>query len=234
MKSTASFKLETAKYPIVEVPGGIRADAPVLNGRLVGQKRPDGSYRRQCAEFCNDAIGIPSYFGNSLREKQARITTQTPNPGSVAILDTPGANYVDANGKTQKAGHVIFIERPSIRPDWHGYAESNYDGKESFRRGECSTADLQKRGLLGFTRGLDMTPVLPPVSPEALASWNKAKAEGLVSDTTNPQEIIDSATLQWVFANGNVMQAPQDSKKQLQWYIVALDRTGWLDTLPNK
>lgn len=234
MKSTPSFNLEKAAYPVREVPGGIIIDAPVSGGRLVGRKRADGTYRRQCGEFCNDSIGIPSYFGNKLSEKQKRITSPTPGVGSVAVLDTPGATYIDANGKLQKAGHVLIVERPYIRQDWHGIVETNFDGKESFRRIECSTADLQRRGLLGFTAGLDMTPALPPVAPEAARAWAKAKRKGIVSDTTNPEEEVISTTLQWVMHNSGVMQEPKGEKKQLQWYILALDRDGWFDRRPDK
>jgi len=72
---------------------------------------------------------------------------------------------------------------------------------------------------------------MPEVAAEAKASWEKAKKAGLVSDKTNPEEIVESTTLQWVFANGKVMQAPTEDKKMIQWYIVALDRTGWIDSL---
>lgn len=72
---------------------------------------------------------------------------------------------------------------------------------------------------------------MPEVAPEAKASWEKAKKAGLVSEKTNPEEIVESKTLQWVFANGKVMQAPTSHSKMIQWYIVALDRTGWFDSL---
>lgn len=71
-------------------------------------------------------------------------------------------------------------------------------------------------------------PTTPPVAPEAQVSWDKAKAKGIISDKTNPQEEVDSATLQWIFSKLNVMQAPTKETKQIQWYIVALDRLNLL------
>ena len=72
---------------------------------------------------------------------------------------------------------------------------------------------------------------IPEVAADARKSWEKAKKAGLISNKTNPEEVVISETLQWVFANGKVMQAPQGKEKMLQWYIVALDRTGWIDSI---
>lgn len=103
-----------------------------------------------------------------------------------------------------------------------------------------SIAQLQKMGekkaieTLSQSAEKAFAPSMPPVAKEAVKSWEKAKSKGLVSDGTNPEEIVESTTLQWVFANGGVMQEPKSHAKQLQWYIVALDRTGWIDSLPSK
>ena len=72
---------------------------------------------------------------------------------------------------------------------------------------------------------------IPEVAADARKSWEKAKKAGLISNKTNPEEVVISETLQWVFANGKVMQAPQGKEKMLQWYVVALDRTGWIDSI---
>ena len=79
MKSSPCFNLEHSVYPIDNVPSGIMVHAPVNGTKLVSQ-------RRQCAMYCNDVIGIPGYFTDLFEEKVKKITTQVPNPGSVALL----------------------------------------------------------------------------------------------------------------------------------------------------
>lgn len=69
----------------------------------------------------------------------------------------------------------------------------------------------------------------------AKPAWDKAKKKGIISDQTNPYEEITSATMQWIFFNGGAFtEKPIKDTLQVQRFIVALDRTGWLDTLPDK
>ena len=227
MQSTSSFNLKNAKYPVVELGKGIHIDAPTKGGKLVGTKRPDGSYRRQCGEYCNDVIGIPGYFGDTLASKKARITTQEPNPGSIAIIQTR-----NANGSINKNGHVLAMEVPQGGESWT-ISESNFDDKENFRRFNTTISELKKRGLIGFTGGLDMSKPLPPVSPEAKEAWAVAKRKGVVDDKSNPQELIGDAMLQWIFHKSGAMQKPKQEKKERQWWILALYNKKFFDELPD-
>lgn len=194
MQSSSSFKLEKAAYPVRQVDGGIVIDAPVKNGKLIGRKRPNGSYRRQCGEYVNDAIGIPSYFTNYLFEKKRRITTQNPSPGSVAVLDT-GTRY----------GHVLLMEINRGDGRWV-WSESNPDDMESFRRKEGTITELKMRGLLGFTDGLNFSDEKKEVSKWAIEAVEWCKSKGM-TEWSNPQEHVSTEVLShMLFKAGAITQ----------------------------
>lgn len=136
LTATGSINPAKSKYGIVPTENGITVNAPVSGTKLV-------SGRRQCGEYVNDVLGIPSYFGNTIEQKKTKVQSMTPTPGSAFILDIPGLKW----------GHVGIVEK--VNPDGTlTISESNYDGNENFRRITTSVADLQKRGLVGFTGGL--------------------------------------------------------------------------------
>jgi len=226
MKTTSCFNLENAKYPVVAVADGIRIDAPLSGGKLVGKKRADGSYRRQCGEFCNDAIGIPGFISDTLVQKKTRVTTSKPSPGSVAVLDVPGAVSVDKNGKVYKNGHVLLIER--IRGgDNLTWAESNFDGKENFRRVDGTLSDLRARGLIGFTAGLDMTPAPDLPSSWAVPAFAAAAKYGFSS--TNPKESIATIRGRHALAKDPTLKGHLEDKDEsltYEEYITALYKAG--------
>jgi len=158
-KSSPSFSLERAVYPILSTKNGIYIDCPTKNGKLF-------SKRRQCAMYCNDVIGIPGYFSDLFVEKKRRITQGFPSVGSVALFNI-AAPY----------GHVLVVEE--VYPDGKiTWSESNYDDKENFRRMTGTVDDLKKRGLVGFTEGLQIT----TDTMQELEEWEK-EAVKFVQDT---------------------------------------------------
>lgn len=221
MRSTPQFRLEKSRYPIVKKDGGVFVDAPVSGGKLVGHKRPDGTYRRQCGEYVNDAIGIPSYFQDKLSQKRSRITTQEPKPGSIAILDVGTVN-----------GHVTFMEilkgEGSDGQIWQ-ISESNPLGTEHFRRITTTTGELKRRGLLGYTEGLNMDDM---PSTYAVPAFAAAAAYGY-SDS-RPLDPVDPVRLRQALLKlpactlKRMAECLEDNDKPLMYqdFIMALWKAG--------
>lgn len=133
---TASFNPANSKYGVQPTDGGIQINAPTSGSKLV-------SPRRQCGAYVNDVIGIPSFFGDTIAQKKTKVTSSTPTPGSAFVLDVPGLKW----------GHVGMVEK--VNPDGTiVISESNFDGKENFRRITTTMDALRNRGLVGFTGGL--------------------------------------------------------------------------------
>lgn len=182
MQSTSSFNLDKAAYKVEKVQHGIYIHAPVSGGKLVGRKRKDGSYRRQCGEYVNDVVGIPGYVGNTLASKKARIKKgASPRPGSIGVLDT-GTEW----------GHVLVFER-ILGADRCTISESNPFDTETFRRIDTTIQELKRRGYIGCTEGLDMTEK-KIVSKWAFDAVEFSKTKGVLH-WDDPQEAVNSETL---------------------------------------
>lgn len=177
---TSSFNPSGSKYGVSSVPGGIQVNAPLIggqrdaNGDIYGAKLD--SKRRQCGMFVNDAIGIPSYFGNTLASKQQRITSQTPVPGSAVVI----------NEGDPSIGHVALVTK--VHPDGRiTIAESNYDNKESYREKTYGSLEefKQKRRVLGFTGGLQQNKSVTKTGGATTGSTAKINAESVISGVAN-------------------------------------------------
>lgn len=167
---TSSFNPAGSKYGVQPTGNGITVNAPVKGGKLV-------SNRRQCGEYVNDVIGIPSYFGDTIAQKKTRVTSNTPTPGSAFVLDVPGLKW----------GHVGIVEQ--VNPDGTiVISESNHDGNENFRRITTTMDALQKRGLVGFTGGLQQGAAqLKKTSTGTLSPEKKIDTELKLSDDFRAQ-----------------------------------------------
>jgi hypothetical protein len=217
MHSTSSFNLDQAAYPITQLPDGIRVEAPVSKGKLVGRKRPDGSYRRQCGEYVNDAIGIPSYFGDTLASKTRRIAKGAPlAPGSAGVMDTG-----------TKWGHVFLCERVLEPGKRFIISESNPFDTETFRRFECTLNDLHKRGFIGCTRGLNMTAPDPKVSSWAEGTFKKLEALGF--SRSNPQTPVSPERLRHIFVKLGFPVEDNDKPLNYEQMMHMLDKAGVID-----
>ena len=120
--------------------GGVTFNTPTFTNS--GQTKLVSS-RRQCGEYVNDAIGY-KLVGDSLASKSKYATESVPTPGGAFVL---------ANNQY---GHIGMIEDTDgkVPPDRILISESNFDGKESFRRTWTTMAALKSRGLVGFTPAL--------------------------------------------------------------------------------
>lgn len=135
--STASSSYE----PTITSTGSVQINAPVTskNGRQQLE-----SLRRQCGAYVNDVLGT-KLVGDSLASKERLVTPdQQPTPGGVFVLSNNAYGHIgmveDTDGKNPPQKILI--------------SESNYDGKESFRRIWTTVESLKKRKLAGFSGAL--------------------------------------------------------------------------------
>jgi len=108
-----------------------------ISSAPIGQKLDRG----QCGEFVNDVLGLSSYFGDYLDNrdgqigKRERINSQTPAVGSVFIEDVNTTN-----------GHVGIIK--SLNSDGtYTVVEANYKGDETLG---TRVIDPSKDTILGY------------------------------------------------------------------------------------
>lgn len=181
-QATSSFKPQNSKYSVTPDGNGVSINTPtkthtvtLSNGQKVTRETLTGN-RKQCGMYVNDVIGIPGYFGNTLASKTARVTSQTPTPGSAFVMDI-----------APPYGHVGIVEK--VNPDGTmTISESNYDDKESFRRVENVTmAQLKARNLVGFTGGLQQNAVLKKEKAPALDQGEKIETEMKLADDFRAQ-----------------------------------------------
>lgn len=60
----------------------------------------DGTDGGSCGRFVNNQIGQPSFFGDSIKQKEAKINSNIPVIGSTIIMDSP---------KFPENGHVGIV-----------------------------------------------------------------------------------------------------------------------------
>ena len=105
----------------------IQPDGTVIFQERVGKNGELTSGRTQCGEYCNDALGRPGYFGDSLESKRKRIDSAVPMAGGSFIQNTGDS-----------IGHVGMVEGvrydDSGRPVQMQISDSNYKGKDKFDR----------------------------------------------------------------------------------------------------
>ncbi len=161
--STPSYNGGRSVYdPVATTSGGVRFNIATgslpINGRI------------QCGEFTNDCLGLSGdqKFGNSIADKERKITTQVPTPGS-AFVQATGGQY----------GHVGLIENTGKfdsqgRPTELNYVDSNYGNNGIVQRGVIGvsydakgnpkyTRNGSNINIKGFTSG-----ILPNKSQEQI------------------------------------------------------------------
>ncbi len=89
---------------------------------MEGQPLNDPNTERNegwCGSFGNDILGIPSFFGNSLKDKNAKRNSSFPQTGGFGIMDVG-----------DDIGHIFFVEKV-YRDGSIDIAESNWKVKSA-------------------------------------------------------------------------------------------------------